>query len=79
VLRWKFKIKILKWARHRWLTPIILATQKAEIRRMAIQSQPWANSSRDPISKTLHKIRADGVAQGVDTPVQAPVPQKNKF
>jgi hypothetical protein len=25
---------------HQWLTPVILATQEAEIRRMAIRSQP---------------------------------------
>jgi hypothetical protein len=31
--------------------PVILATQEAEIRRMAVQRQPQANSSRDPISK----------------------------
>jgi hypothetical protein len=38
-------------ARSQWLTPVILATQKAEIRRMAVRSQPWANSLGDPISK----------------------------
>jgi hypothetical protein len=27
------------WARYRWLTPIILAIQKAEIRRITVQSQ----------------------------------------
>jgi hypothetical protein len=27
-------------ARHWWLTPIILATQKAEVRRIKVQSQP---------------------------------------
>jgi hypothetical protein len=31
--------------------PITLATQEAEIRRSAVQSQPWANSSKDPILK----------------------------
>jgi hypothetical protein len=31
--------------------PVILATQGAEIRRISVQSQPWANSSRDPILK----------------------------
>jgi hypothetical protein len=40
-----------KQARNWWLTPIILATQEAESRRIKFQSQPEANSSRDPISK----------------------------
>jgi hypothetical protein len=34
-----------------WLTPVILASQEAEIRRIWVQSQPWANNPRDPISK----------------------------
>jgi hypothetical protein len=33
--------------------PVILATQEAEIRRIMVQSQPWANSSQDPILKKL--------------------------
>jgi hypothetical protein len=37
--------------RHWWLKPVILATQEAEIRRIAVQSQSQANSSRDLISK----------------------------
>jgi hypothetical protein len=38
------------------LTPVTLATQEAEIRRIKVQSQPQANSSRDSISKnTQHK------------------------
>jgi hypothetical protein len=46
----------LRWgvARHQWLTPIILVTQEAEIRRMLVQSQSWVNSSWDPISKKTH-------------------------
>jgi hypothetical protein len=28
------------WARHQWLTPVILATQEAEIRRIEVRSQP---------------------------------------
>jgi hypothetical protein len=35
--------------------PVILAIQEAEIRRMAVQSQPQANSSLDPISKKKKK------------------------
>jgi hypothetical protein len=42
-------------ARCWWLTPVIPATQEAEIRRMAVQSQTWANSSRDLSRKILHK------------------------
>jgi hypothetical protein len=38
-------------ARHWWLTPIIIATQEAEIRRITVQSQPQANSFQDPILK----------------------------
>jgi hypothetical protein len=34
------QIKKLCLAGHQWLMPIILATQEAEIRRIAIQSQP---------------------------------------
>jgi hypothetical protein len=35
-------------ARHRWLMPITLATQEAEIRKIRVQSQP-----RQIIPKTL--------------------------
>jgi hypothetical protein len=45
------KTRKQKVARCWWLTPIILATQEAEIRRITVQSQPLANSSQDPISK----------------------------
>jgi hypothetical protein len=38
----------LKDARHWWLMFLILATWKAEIRRMVMQSQSQANSSPDP-------------------------------
>jgi hypothetical protein len=34
--------------RHWWLMPVILDTQEAKIRRMAIQSQPKANNLQDP-------------------------------
>jgi hypothetical protein len=35
-----FFIRKQYYARYRWLTPVILATQEAEIRRIEIQSQP---------------------------------------
>jgi hypothetical protein len=33
--------------------PIILAIQEAEIKRMAIGSQPWGNSSKNPSQKRV--------------------------
>jgi hypothetical protein len=37
--------------RHLWLTPVILATQEAEIRRITVRSQPRQIVPRDSISK----------------------------
>jgi hypothetical protein len=31
---------IIIWAGSQWLTPVTLATQEAEIRRIVVQSQP---------------------------------------
>jgi hypothetical protein len=36
----QFIFKHVKTARHRWFTPVILATQEEEIRRIVAQSQP---------------------------------------
>jgi hypothetical protein len=44
---------------------VILATQGAEIRRIKVPSQPWANSSQDPILENPSQKRAGGMAQGV--------------
>jgi hypothetical protein len=47
-------IKKISLARCWWLTPVILATWEAEIRRTTFQGQlgvVWGNSSRDPILK----------------------------
>jgi hypothetical protein len=63
-------------ARHLWLMPIIRATQKAEIRRITVQSQPRGNSSRDPISK-IPITRAGGVAPS-EGPKLNPVLKKKK-
>jgi hypothetical protein len=49
-------------ARCWWLTPVILATQEAENRSIAVQSQLWANSLQDAILKILNTKRADRVA-----------------
>jgi hypothetical protein len=47
-----------------WLTPIIIANQEAEIRRITAQSQPRKIVPETLSQKTPHKNRAGGVAQG---------------
>jgi hypothetical protein len=44
-------IKLIILARCQWLKPIILVTQKAEIRRLQFEASPRKKNSRDPISK----------------------------
>jgi hypothetical protein len=51
-------------ARCWWLTPVILAAQEAEIRRITVQSQPRQIVYKTLSQKTLHKNRAGGVTQG---------------
>jgi hypothetical protein len=54
-------------ARCQWLTPVIPATQKAEIRRITVQSRP-GQIVHETLSRkylTQKKKRAGGVAQGV--------------
>jgi hypothetical protein len=46
-------------------TPLILATQEAEIRRIAVHTQPGQIVLKTVFQKTLHKNRAGGMAQGV--------------
>jgi hypothetical protein len=50
------------------VTPVIPATQEAEIRRIEVRGQPGQIVPRDPISKKKKpsQKRADGVAQGED-------------
>jgi hypothetical protein len=43
------------FARHWWLTPIILTTQEAEIRRILVQSQPGQRVPETLSRKTFHK------------------------
>jgi hypothetical protein len=51
-------------AGHLWLTPVILATEEAEIRRVAVSSQPRQIVHKILSRKTFHKTRAGGGAQG---------------
>jgi hypothetical protein len=44
-----YRIKIL--AGHQWLTPVILATWKAEIERIKVQGQPEQIVSETPSPK----------------------------
>jgi hypothetical protein len=39
-LFWIIFLRFITRAGHRWLTPVIIATQEAEIRRIMVQSQP---------------------------------------
>jgi hypothetical protein len=43
---------VIKVTELQWLTPVILVTQEAEIRRITVPSQP-----RQIVRKTLHKYR----------------------
>jgi hypothetical protein len=48
-----------------WLTPVILATQEAEIRRAAVQSQPRQIVLKILSQKNLSQKRTGVVAQGI--------------
>jgi hypothetical protein len=50
---------------HQRLTSVILATQEAEIRRIAVQSQPGEVVCKTLSSKNPSQKRAGGVAWGV--------------
>jgi hypothetical protein len=47
-------------AGHRQLTPVLLATQDAEIRKIMVQRQSQANNLQDPILKNPTHTRAGG-------------------
>jgi hypothetical protein len=55
-----------KMLRHWWLTPVILATQEVEIKRITFQSQPRQIDHKTLSRKKPSQKRAGGVAQGVD-------------
>jgi hypothetical protein len=65
-------------AKHWWLTPVILATQEAELRRIVVQIGPGQIVYETLSRKTLHKNRAGGMAQG-EGPEFKPQYWKKKF
>jgi hypothetical protein len=58
--------------------PVILATWEAEIRSLAVQSQPRQIVHKTLSQKTLHKNRAGGVAQGENPEFKPQYQQQNK-
>jgi hypothetical protein len=67
------------WARLWWMTPVILATQEAEIRRILVQSQPRQIAHEILFQKTLHKHRAGRVAQGEGPEIKLQYHKKKKM
>jgi hypothetical protein len=57
-------VKTMFTSRHLWFTPVILATQEAEIRRIVVRSQPWQIVLQDSISKSPSQKKSFGKAQG---------------
>jgi hypothetical protein len=51
---------------YQWLTPVILATQKTEIRRIAVQGQPRQVVLETLSQKNPSQKRVGGVVQGID-------------
>jgi hypothetical protein len=61
----KYLTKICREARRWWLTPVILAIQETEIRRITVRSQPGQIAHRTRSQKHPTQ-RAGGVAQVVE-------------
>jgi hypothetical protein len=57
---------MLKKSGHQWLTPIILATQEPEIRRIMVHSQPRQTVCETLSKKNPSQRRASGVVQAVE-------------
>jgi hypothetical protein len=61
-----------------WLTPVVLATQETEIRRIAIWRQPGQIVLETPSWKYLTQKSAGGVAQGVGPEIKPQHCKKRK-
>jgi hypothetical protein len=64
--------------RHWWLTPIVLATQEAEIKRITVQRQPGQIVCETLSRKKPSQKRAGGVAQGVGPEFKPQYHQKKR-
>jgi hypothetical protein len=62
----KVLLRAMSWAKHQWLTPVIPATQEAEIRRIVVQSHIGQIVQEIQSQKyPKQKKKTGGVAQGV--------------
>jgi hypothetical protein len=48
-------IKKYRCTGHWWFTPVILATQETEFRRIEVQSQPWEKFERPCLESTQYR------------------------
>jgi hypothetical protein len=62
----------------KWSMPVILATQKAEIRRIEVWSQPRQTVPRDPIFKKPIRKKGWQSSSRWRLRVQTPVPQEKQ-